>query len=195
MKEIENLNIQMIIVPRWHAFSGGHTPGMWDLSSPAREQTCVSTLGAWSLNHWTTREVPRVPKWDKNETKSRRDVWTKIVEIKLSELQKKWTMSAQSTSQTQGKAHNQIKYSSSQDCQNQGETCKCFQGEWVDYLPLCVRLETSNRDTGYKKQWSKCSEHPKEITLILELRAYQMKFNCGGIKIFQIQVSIQEIPS
>ena len=101
---------------------GGHTTGMWDLSFPAREQTCASTLGAWSLNHWATREVPVVPKWDKNETKRGRDNWTKIVEIKLSELQKKWTTSAQSTSQTQekrqGKVHSQIKYSSSQDCQN-----------------------------------------------------------------------------
>ena len=63
-----------------------------------------------------------MPKWDKNETKRGRDNWTKIVEIKLSELQKKWTTSAQSTLQTQekrqGKVHNQIKYSSSQDCQN-----------------------------------------------------------------------------
>ena len=32
--------------------------GMWDLSSPARDQTCVSWIGRQILNHWTTREVP-----------------------------------------------------------------------------------------------------------------------------------------
>ena len=30
---------------------------MWDLSYPGIEST-PPTLGAWSLNHWTTREVP-----------------------------------------------------------------------------------------------------------------------------------------
>ena len=30
--------------------------GMWDLSSPTRDSPCA--LGAQSLNHWTTREVP-----------------------------------------------------------------------------------------------------------------------------------------
>ena len=33
--------------------------GMWDLRSPARDQTCVSWIGRQILNHWTTREVPR----------------------------------------------------------------------------------------------------------------------------------------
>ena len=32
---------------------------MWDVSSPARDQTCVPCLAKWILNHWTTREVPR----------------------------------------------------------------------------------------------------------------------------------------
>ena len=31
--------------------------GMWDLSSPTRDQTCIPCIGRWSLNHWTTREV------------------------------------------------------------------------------------------------------------------------------------------
>ena len=36
--------------------------GMWDLSSPTRDQTVAHlTLEVWSTNHWTTREVP---KWD-----------------------------------------------------------------------------------------------------------------------------------
>ena len=32
--------------------------GMWDLSSPTRDQTCTLCLGRPSFNHWTTREVP-----------------------------------------------------------------------------------------------------------------------------------------
>ena len=31
--------------------------GMWDLSSPTREQTSVPCTGSQILNHWTTREV------------------------------------------------------------------------------------------------------------------------------------------
>ena len=31
--------------------------GMWDPSSPTRDQTCTSWIGRWSLKHWTTREV------------------------------------------------------------------------------------------------------------------------------------------
>ena len=31
---------------------------MWDLSSPARDQTCTPYIGKQILNHWTTREVP-----------------------------------------------------------------------------------------------------------------------------------------
>ena len=38
------------------------TPGgMWDLSSPARDWTHAPCIGALSLNHWTTREVPFYP--------------------------------------------------------------------------------------------------------------------------------------
>ena len=35
--------------------------GMWDLISPTRDQTHTSCTGRQSLNHWTTREVPRAP--------------------------------------------------------------------------------------------------------------------------------------
>ena len=31
---------------------------MWDLSSPTRDQTHAPCIEVWSLNHWTTREVP-----------------------------------------------------------------------------------------------------------------------------------------
>ena len=34
--------------------------GTWDLSSPTRDQTCIPCIGRWILNHWTTREVPRL---------------------------------------------------------------------------------------------------------------------------------------
>ena len=32
---------------------------MWDLSFLTREQTCAPAVDVQSLNHWTTREVPR----------------------------------------------------------------------------------------------------------------------------------------
>ena len=32
--------------------------GIWDPSSLARDWTCTPCIGRWSLNHWTTREVP-----------------------------------------------------------------------------------------------------------------------------------------
>ena len=35
--------------------------GLWDLSSLIRDQTrapCTLAVEAWSLNHWTAREVP-----------------------------------------------------------------------------------------------------------------------------------------
>ena len=34
--------------------------GMWNLSSLTRDRTCTPCFGSWSLNHWTTREVPRL---------------------------------------------------------------------------------------------------------------------------------------
>ena len=33
--------------------------GMWDLSSTTRDRTRTPCIGRRSLNHWTTREVPR----------------------------------------------------------------------------------------------------------------------------------------
>ena len=33
--------------------------GMWDLSSLTRDRTCTPCIGKRSLNHWTTREVPK----------------------------------------------------------------------------------------------------------------------------------------
>ena len=42
----------------WGSFWPG---GMWDLSSPTRNQTCnTPCIERESLNHWTAREVPRV---------------------------------------------------------------------------------------------------------------------------------------
>ena len=34
--------------------------GMWDLSSPTRDQTHVPCIGRWILYHWTTREIPLI---------------------------------------------------------------------------------------------------------------------------------------
>ena len=39
----------------------GGLQGMWDLSSLTRDQTCTPCLGRQSLNHWTTRELPKPP--------------------------------------------------------------------------------------------------------------------------------------
>ena len=33
--------------------------GLWDLSSPNRDQTHIPCIGRQILNHWTTREVPQ----------------------------------------------------------------------------------------------------------------------------------------
>ena len=32
--------------------------GMWDLSSPTRDQTCTPCTGKGSLDHWTARRAP-----------------------------------------------------------------------------------------------------------------------------------------
>ena len=32
--------------------------GMWDLSSLTRDRTCIPCMAIWTLNPWTTREVP-----------------------------------------------------------------------------------------------------------------------------------------
>ena len=37
--------------------------GMWDPSSPTRDRTRTPCIGRWSLNHWTTREVPWLNEW------------------------------------------------------------------------------------------------------------------------------------
>ena len=34
---------------------------MWDLSSPARDRTHTPCIVRQRLNHWTAREVPRLP--------------------------------------------------------------------------------------------------------------------------------------
>ena len=34
--------------------------GMWDLSSPTRDRTCISCIARQILNHWTMREVPGI---------------------------------------------------------------------------------------------------------------------------------------
>ena len=33
--------------------------GMWDLSSPTRDWTYATGIGRWSLNHWTSKEIPQ----------------------------------------------------------------------------------------------------------------------------------------
>ena len=34
---------------------------MWDPSFPARDGTYIPCIAKWTLNHWTTREVPGLP--------------------------------------------------------------------------------------------------------------------------------------
>ena len=52
---------------------------MWGLSSLTRDQTCTRCTGRWSLNHWTTREVPRF--WyfskDQKEVRGAVNIWRK----------------------------------------------------------------------------------------------------------------------
>ena len=43
-------------------------PRMRDLSSLTRDQTCVSCIARWSLNHGTTREVPAFVTFDNHDT-------------------------------------------------------------------------------------------------------------------------------
>ena len=35
--------------------------GVWDLSFPTEDPTCVPCSGSVRINHWTTREVPELP--------------------------------------------------------------------------------------------------------------------------------------
>ena len=39
---------------------------MWDLGSLIRDWICTPCVGRWSLNHWTTREVPHTQSFDLN---------------------------------------------------------------------------------------------------------------------------------
>ena len=36
---------------------------MWDFSSPTRDWTCIPCIGRWSLNHWSTKEIPTYFFW------------------------------------------------------------------------------------------------------------------------------------
>ena len=45
--------------PVWHM--GLVAQGMWDLSSPTRDQACIPCIGRWILNPWTTREAGNLP--------------------------------------------------------------------------------------------------------------------------------------
>ena len=49
--------------------------GMWDLSSPNRDWTCSPCIGKRSLNHWTSREVPRRGNIDTSSMKALRVSW------------------------------------------------------------------------------------------------------------------------
>ena len=43
-------------------FFGLRPQGMWDLPSPARDQTYMPCIGRCRLNHWTSREIPPLRK-------------------------------------------------------------------------------------------------------------------------------------
>ena len=44
--------------------------GMWNLSSPTRDQTCIPCIGRRSVHHWTTREVPVTWFWKRGSGKN-----------------------------------------------------------------------------------------------------------------------------
>ena len=46
---------------------------MWDHSSPTRDQTLTLALEVRSLNHWTTREVPKECTLDRREAIHKKD--------------------------------------------------------------------------------------------------------------------------
>ena len=57
LKSLLNLLQYCFCFMCWQVF---FWPGsMWDLSSPTRDQTCTPCIERWSLNHWTTREIPK----------------------------------------------------------------------------------------------------------------------------------------
>ena len=43
---------------------------MWNFSSLTRDQTHAPCIGGWSLNHWTTRDGPRIYSFKKCEVPS-----------------------------------------------------------------------------------------------------------------------------
>ena len=47
--------------------------GMWDLVPGAGIRPGPPSLGAWSLSHWTTREVPRKESWKRNIERKKTD--------------------------------------------------------------------------------------------------------------------------
>ena len=50
-------------MPKWHLnffFFLAMPLGTWDLSSSTRDRTHAPCVDVQSLNHWTTKEVPRV---------------------------------------------------------------------------------------------------------------------------------------
>ena len=49
--------------------------GMWDLSFPNRDWTCIPCIGKRSLNHWTSRKVPRRGSTDTSSMKALRVSW------------------------------------------------------------------------------------------------------------------------
>ena len=51
--------VMLILITTYNfLFCFGHS--MWDLSSLIRDQTLIPWISRWILNHWTTREVPRL---------------------------------------------------------------------------------------------------------------------------------------
>ena len=48
------LKIQDLLIVAYKLLVGG----MWDLVTWLRIEPGLSALGAWSLSHWTSREVP-----------------------------------------------------------------------------------------------------------------------------------------
>ena len=51
---------------------------MWDVARPPGTEPRPPALGAWSLSHWTTREVPVVTVFKKKKQNWRLDRWILI---------------------------------------------------------------------------------------------------------------------
>ena len=56
--------------------------GLWDLSSPIRDQTHVPYIGRWVLNYWATKEVPRYS-LDEHLKKKNQEVYMWILSSNL----------------------------------------------------------------------------------------------------------------